>query len=258
MLLSAIEPATSPGGFAQDPSEDGDRLSSMELIANGLVVGLIFPQVPQGVRVPGIPEVSFDRLSRIFGELAPIYGYRDFQSNPGGEGARISGGESQGQVIIQSGLVQFLDAVPMSAEVSAENALGVIRTVAKHLPLESVLQLGVKWIFAAPAVDGDAKALVLNRLLKITDSDIAELSLGRSIWAGARFHTQGADGQFISTRVEPLEVDLSKLYVECDATFPERPTRVLAEGASGVAQAIADVLKYARGPLWNYLEKQVG
>ena len=232
--------------------------SRMELRATGLVVGLIFPTVPQGVRVVGTPAISFDRLSRIFGELAPLYGYRDFQSNPNGEGARISGGEQPSQVLIQPGLVQYIDGVPMSPEVSAENSVGVVRTIAKHIQLEAVLQLGVKWVFEAPAPDGDGKALVLNRLLKMVEADIAELSIGRSIWAGVRLHTQDADGRTISTRVEPFDIDPTKLYVECDAAIPERPSRLLADGASGVAQATLDVLNYARGPLWNYLEKQVG
>jgi len=230
----------------------------MELRATGLVVGLIVPTVPQGVRVPGVPEITFDRLSRIFGELAPSYGYRDFQSSPAGDSAKIGGGDSQGALLIQPGLVQFIDAVPMAPEVSQENAIGVLRTVAKHLQMEVVVQLGVKWVFNAPTPEGEGKSLVLEQLLKMADADIEELSLGRSIWAGARFQTQGADDQAISTRIEPLEADPTKLYIECDATFPERAPRLLSGGAAGVLQAIIDVLAYARGPVQGYLEKRVG
>ena len=230
----------------------------MELVTNGLVVGLVFPVVPPGMSAPstGVPEITFDHLSRIFGEVAPAYGYRNFQSDPGGNGGRISGPDPRNGVAIQPGLVQFFDAVDLGPAKATENAVGVLRIVAKHLGLAHVLQVGVKWTFKTTPPGSDGRAFVLSRLLSRTEGEIAELSLGGSIWAGARFVTRSPDEQSqFGVRIEPLELDQTQLYLENDAAFMERTPGVLASSASGLADAVREALEHVQGPVMNYLEK---
>jgi hypothetical protein len=227
----------------------------MELVTTGLVVGLILPVAPPGVETPGTPEITFDRLSHIFGEIASSYGYRNLQSHPSGMGGRISKIDIRNGVQIEPGLVQFVDMAEFGPERSIDEAVGVIRVVTKHLGISQVMQLGVKWVCTTDSPGNDGRAFVLNRLLARADEDIAELSLGGSIYAGARFVTRPVDQhcQYV-IRIEPLESDPRRLYLDVDAAVPGTPD-LLAQNAAAVGEAIRGALTYMQVPLKNYLEK---
>lgn len=222
----------------------------MDLIARALIVGSVLPAAPPGVTQPGVPEITFDKMNRIFGEVASRFGYRSFQSNPEGTSGQIQKTTPGNAVVIQPGLLQVQDTVERTPELATDQVEDVFQIAAQHLQIMEVLQLGVKWVFNLPIPSRDAAGFVLHHLVRRSEDDLAELSLGGTVWAGTKFVTSSVSGDAQYTvLIEPLVADMTQLYLDVDANFPGSQT------LDRVKERAIDVLQYVRTPLKNYIER---
>jgi hypothetical protein len=217
----------------------------MELIPKVLIAGVFTPP-PQ---VPGGPEVTIERLNQAWAEIAPLYGYRQFQVTPDGSGAEILGNSADDAVVIQPPLLQVRDPISVGgAEQSAEKAESIFKVLARRLGVGQFFNFAVRHVFWAPAPGNDARGFVLHQLLGKSEDDLAELEAGGQIWAGLKFVVSQNGNQYTLV-IEPLQRDEGMLFIDLDAQFPG------PADLDDVTRRAADAQQYLRGAVATYLDK---
>ncbi len=217
----------------------------VESLPQLLVVGLVLPQVPPGVEIPGIPELTFERLSQLFSELAANHGYRNFLSNPEGTSGQFFGPNVNDRLVVEPGLLQLTDPAQQGVQRAAERADQIIKVTTARLEITNVLQVGVKWVFHVPCPD--ARRFVFDRLVGIAEEELNDLSRGSGVSAGLRYMTWSDDkAANYSVRVEPLLEDDAFLFVEVDSGFLNLPI-------TEVGATIDNVLSYTQGPVMAHI-----
>ena len=230
----------------------GTLVAEMDLITKNLIVGAGLPTSPPGLafQIPGTPEITFDRLNHIFGEIAAMFAYRTFQSGPEGESAQIFGATPHQVVSIQPGLIQVQEPIELSPEKATEKVQRVFSIAAKHLSVTQILGFGIKWIAHMPINSKDARAFVIDQVYKQSDQVLEVLGLGGRQWLGMKYVAQDPLGQKQFTVViEPFLADETHLYIDVDANFG--PGVELGE----IKAKADEVLDYIRVPVKQYLEK---
>ncbi len=222
----------------------------MDLITKHLVVGVALPVAPPGFQIPGTPEITFDRLNHIFGEVATAFGYRNFQSAPEGNTAQIFGATPEQLINVQPGLIQVQEPIELSPERAAEKAQKVVKIAAKHLGLGQIFGFGIKWISHLPITSNDARAFVIDHIYSQSDEALSALGLGGHQWAGMKYVTQAVDSNVQYTLViEPLHADPTQLFIDVDANYGP------GVGLDDIEAKAGEVLEYVRVPVKNYLDK---
>lgn len=247
------EPTASGGTSTRAPSVASQRgypFVLMESVPQGLVLGLVLPQAPPGVELPELPEITFERLSALFSELALSQGYRNFQNPPDGS-CLIYGLNANDKLMIRPGLVQVTDPAAEGAQRAADRASQVIKAAITHLGIVNILQLGVKWVFNVPCPEG-ARHFALEKLARTTEELLEDLAVGSSVWAGVHYMTTSEEksAQY-SIRVEPLLADDAFLFVNVDTGFSNVQIAAIGE-------TIREVLAYAQGPVMAHINNLRG
>ena len=227
------------------------RLTSglVELNTRNLVIGVVVPSAVPGVPMQGAPEVTFDRLNHIFGEVASAFGYRNFQSSPEGNAGQILGAVPTSNITIQPGLIQVMDAVDLTAARSAEKAHKVLQIVAKHLKVTTVLQIGVKWLLHAPVSSRDAVTFVREAMTSQSEADLSALGLGGDQYLGLKYVSNDVPRTKVYTlTIEPLQADKTQLYIDIDTAF-------VGASLSDVEQKAKEAHEYVDVAVKQYLEK---
>jgi hypothetical protein len=189
----------------------------MELVPKYSVIGVITP--PLGV--PGGPKApTTDVLNRIWSEIGPQYGYRRLELSADGTAAQIVGATDEDAVNIQPPLLQVLGSIKMTTQHSADQAYAILRVIAQHLGLTQFFNLGVKYIYHAPAPGKDGRAFVLHHLMGKDDAAVAGLQRGGDLWTGVKYAVPDAEGNVFTLMVEPLIADNAFLFLDLDAQFP--------------------------------------
>jgi hypothetical protein len=189
----------------------------MDLIPKVFVAGL-FMNPPPGA--PGGPEVSTDRLNRVWSEIAPKYGYTQLAMAPDGSGVQFVGASADDAVIVNPPLIQVRDQISLEAAKSADKAEEIFKVVARHVGANQFVNLGVKLVYHAPAPDKDARAFVMNRLVGKTLDDLGELSGAGSTWIGLKIVSSVQGDRSYTLVVEPLVRDESLVFIDLDVQFP--------------------------------------
>ncbi|MDP9224084.1 MAG: hypothetical protein M3P18_09545 [Actinomycetota bacterium] len=189
----------------------------MELLPKYSVFGVITP--PLGV--PGGPKAPTpDVLNRIWSEIGPQYGYRRLELSADGTAAQIVGATDEDGVNIQPPVLQVLGNIRMTAQQSAEQAHAILKVITQHLGLTQFFNLGIKYIFHAPAPGKDGRAFVLHRLLGKDEVGVNGLQRGADLWTGVKYVVSDAEGNAFTLLVEPLIADNTFLFLDLDAQFP--------------------------------------
>lgn len=175
-----------------------------------LVVGLI----PAPTRVPPEP-FSKTQLTQLYSKINDRYDYGTFNFLP--DGARIAHRE-ESQILVQTGLIQLNEAVPLDFIPSKEKVVDIINMISGHLRLVQFLTLGVKLICELPGTQPiKANELIETKFIAIDEDGFKLLGDGR-LGTGLRFHFKTPESYW-DLRVEPLFQDLTKLYIEMDRHY---------------------------------------
>lgn len=217
----------------------------MDLIPKVLVAGVFTPPT----NVPGGPQVSIDKINRIWAEASPKYRYRQFQMAPDASSAQFIGASDDETVIIQPPLLQIRDAIELDSARSAEKAEDVLKIIARNLGVNQFFNFAVRHIAWAPAPERDGRGFVLHRLVGKTENDLVELVGGGSIWAGVKFVVQQNGAQYTLT-VEPLQRDESFIFLDLDAQFPGQ-----LDNLDVVTTRAGEAFSYMRQAVAQYLDK---
>lgn len=189
----------------------------MELIPKVFVAGL-FMNPPPGA--PGGPEVTTERINRVWSEIAPKYGYTQLMIAPDGSGAQFVGSSTDDVTIVNPPLLQVRDVISLEASKSAEKAEEIFKVVARHVGATQFVNLGIKLVYHAPAPDNNARAFVMNRLLGKTLDDLGELAGAGSTWVGLKVVSSVEESTHYTLILEPLLRDESLLFIDLDVQFP--------------------------------------
>jgi hypothetical protein len=188
----------------------------MNLLPKYFVIGVLTPPVG----VPGGPKPATpDKLTRIWGAISATYGYRRFELSPDGTAAMIVGAAEDDGVAIQPPLLQIRGPIRLTAAQSAEQAMTILKIIAEHLGNDQFFNLGIKFVYHAPAAGKDARALALHKLLSKTEEDVSALQRGGDIWVGTKYVVTEPEAQF-TLLVEPLVTDNAFLFLDLDVQFP--------------------------------------
>jgi hypothetical protein len=223
------------------------RIIAVELIPKSLIVGVFTP--PPGV--PGSQAVTADRLNRIWSEVAPNHGYRHLQLAPDESGAVFVGADPEVGVTIQPPLLQVRDSIVLTASQSAERAESVLKVIARHLGTSQFFNLGIRHVYHAATPENDAHAFVLHRLLRYTEDDLGDLTVGGQVTGGAKFIASGTDVNYTLV-IEPLLRDPRYLFLDLDAQFAgpvelDRVTPRAKDAESYLTQAVNRFLDSVAG-----------
>lgn len=217
----------------------------MQMLPKYAVLGIITPPlgVPGGPRSP-----SPDVLNRIWSEIGPEYGYRRLELSADGTAAQIVGASEEDGVNIQPPLLQVLGNITLTADKFAEQAHGIFKVIATHLGLNQFFNLGVKFVYHAPAPGKDGRSFVLTRLLGKDETEVGGLKRGGDLWTGVKYVVSGAEGSVYTLLVEPLIADNGFLFLDLDAQFPG--LLIL----DGVKERTQDVERYMTGTVSSFLD----
>jgi hypothetical protein len=218
----------------------------LDLIPKVLVSGVFTPPPD----VPGGPQVSVDRLNRIWGEVTQTFPYRQLLIAADGSGAQLLGASQDEAVVIQPPLLQVRDPIQLDPQKSAEKAEAIFKIIARHLGIEQFFNFAVRNVSHAPAPSRDARGFLLHTLLRKTEDDLGDLAGGGSIWAGLKFVVMQGSVQYTLV-IEPLQRDETFLFIDLDAQFPGPAS------LDSVAQCAGDAHDYLRRAVSSYLDKQV-
>lgn len=216
----------------------------MELIPKVLVAGLFTP--PPGV--PGGPQVTVDSLNRVWSEIAPMYGYRQYVLAPDGSGTQMTGASDDDAVIIQPPLLQIRDPISFNPAKSAEKAQSILRVIARHLGVGQFFNFAVRHVYHVPAPDRDGRTFVMTRLLGKTLDDIADLAGGGSAWIGMKMVVKHETSQYTLV-IEPLQRDEQFVFIDLDVQFPGPLDLDQVTARAGEAEG------YLRQAVSGYLDK---
>jgi hypothetical protein len=187
----------------------------MELIPRQLVIGLFAAANPTATDV-----ATPDKLNRLWSEVAPEQGYRQYLLSPDGTGAQFTGATADDGLTIQLPLVQVRRGIGMmGAAQAADDAQMVLKAVARNLGLEQFFNLGIRHVYHASAPDNDGRGFVLHRLINKTEDDFGELRGGGDLWAGVKYVVTTSSS--VSTlMIEPLQADNRSLFIDLDVQHP--------------------------------------
>ncbi len=217
----------------------------MELVPKYSIFGVITP--PLGV--PGGPKAPTpDVLNRIWSEIGPQYGYRRLELSADGTAAQIVGASEEDAVNIQPPLLQVLGNIRMTAQHSADQAHAILKVITQHLGLTQFFNLGIKYIFHAPAPAKDGRVFVLHKLLGKDDAAVAGLQRGGDLWTGVKYAVSDAEGNAFTLMVEPLIADNTFLFLDLDAQFPG------LMGLDDLRDRAQDAERYMQQTVSSYLD----
>lgn len=216
----------------------------MELIPKIFVAGLFTP--PPGV--PGTQPITADKLNRIWAEVGPAHGYRQFQVLADDAGAIFVGTQAEAGVTIQPPLLQVRDPISMTAAQSAERAETIFKVIARHLGVAQFFNLGIRHVYHASVPDNDATGFVMHRVLAKEEGDLGPLQAGETLWGGVKYVTVAPDRQF-TLIIEPLQADTRYLYIDLDAQFPGAVT------LDNVSDRAKDAEQYVTQAVNAYLDQ---
>ena len=220
----------------------------MELIPKIFIAGVF--TLPPGV--PGGLNVTVESLNRIWSEVAPMYGYRQYVLAPDGSGTQMTGASDDDAVIIQPPLLQVRDPIGLSgAAKSAEKAQAILKVIARHLGVTQFFNFAVRHVYHVPAPERDARAFVMTRILKKAVDDVADLAGGGSAWIGMKMVVkhEGIQPSQYTLIIEPLQRDMEFIFVDLDAQFPGPFNLDQATDRAGEAE------QYLRQAVNNFLDK---
>jgi hypothetical protein len=188
----------------------------VELVPRALVVGLFIAS--SGVH--GVVNlVTKDRLNRIWAEVAADHEYIQLQVSPDGSQGSFVGATADDGVTIQPPLLQVRSSLRTTTDRAAADAQAVTKTIARHLGVTQFTNLGIRHVYNVPVPDHDARAFVMDRVLRKVDADVAELESGQgSLWGGVKFVIQHDNARYTLV-IEPLVADMTSLFVDLDAQF---------------------------------------
>lgn len=164
------------------------------------------------------PPIALQRndLTRLYSEITERYDYSSFAFLP--DGARMA--HLEDELIIQPSRVQITETVPVHFNITKEKALDLYRRIAERLGIRQYLAFGTKLIAFQPA-DGpfSSATFIEKNVLKIDPAQLDLLGDGRrGTGMRANFHK---DQAIYELRIEPFFMDLSQIYIELDAQFPQ-------------------------------------
>ena len=182
----------------------------MELIPKVLVVGLF------AAAQPG--PLDRDRVNRIWDELSSRHEYR--QLSHFCESVGFIGTSPDDALVIEPPLVQVRSTARLGLKNAADEAAVAVKSVARHLGYKQFFNLGIKYVFHAPAPNGAAIDYVMHRLLGRDQSQLSALDRGGGIWAGLKYGMEASDASAYTLVIEPLLADDKFLFIDLDAQFP--------------------------------------
>jgi hypothetical protein len=217
----------------------------MELVPKYSIFGVITP--PLGV-AGGPKAPNPDILNRIWSEIGPLYGYRRLELSADGTAAQIVGAVDEDGVNIQPPLLQVLGNIRMTAQHSADQAHSILKVIAQHLGLTQFFNLGIKYIFHAPAPGKDGRAFVLHKLLGKDEAGVGGLQRGGDLWTGVKYVVSDAEANTFTLLVEPLIADNGFLFLDLDCQFPGLTT------LDSLKERAQDAERYITQTVASYLE----
>jgi hypothetical protein len=216
----------------------------MELIPQMFIAGVFTP--PPGV--PGSFPMTADKLNRIWSEVGPTHGYRQFQVLPEDAGAIFVGAQADSGVTIQPPLLQVRDPISLAASQSADRAESILKTIARHLGISQFFNLGIRHVYHAAVSDNDAVGFVMRRVLAKDPEGLGELHTGGDFWGGVKYVAANEQAQY-TLIIEPLVADTRYVFLDLDAQFPG-PTTLDA-----VTDRAKDAETYLTQAVNAYLDK---
>jgi len=129
------------------------------------------------------------------------------------------GSSSEEVVNIQPPLLQVVDRITSTAANSADKARSILKVIAQHLGAGLFVNLGIRYVYHAPAPQNSARDFLLHRVLSKTEEDLGDLQQGGSIWAGIKYGLSLPDRNYTIV-IEPLWADPELLFIDLDAQFP--------------------------------------
>ena len=187
-----------------------------------------------------------EKLNRIWSEVQPSYGYRQFQALPDNSGAVFAGTQADEGVTIQPPLLQVRDPIRMTPEQSADRAESVLKIVARHLGIAQFFNLGIRHVFHGTAPENDAVSFV-KRKVHTSEDDLGALEIGGSLWTGVKYVAATPEVQYTLV-IEPLVADNQFVFLDLDAAFPG-PTSLDA-----ITARARDAERYLRQAVNSYLD----
>lgn len=216
----------------------------MQLIPKMLIVGVFTP--PPGV--PGTPPLTQDKLNRIWSEVQPLYGYRQYQTLPDNAGAQFIGAQADIGVTIQPPLLQVRELIDTTAAQAADRAESILKVISRVLGTSQFFNLGIRHVYHAAVEDNDAIGFVMRRVLKKSEEELETLQVGGSIWAGTKYVAAGPDVQYALV-IEPLIADNRYVILDLDANFPGAAT------LEGITNRARDAERYITSSVNAYLDQ---
>jgi hypothetical protein len=216
----------------------------MELIPKWLIVGVFTP--PPGV--PGTEPITPEKLNRIWSEVGPAHGYRQFQTLPDNAGAVFVGATQEAGVTIQPPLLQVRDPITMTAEQSADRAEQILKVIARHLGTTQFFNLGMRHVYHAPIADNDATGFVMRNVLQKSEEDLGDLQVGGDFWGGVKYVASNPEVQYTLV-IEPLIADNRLMLLDLDAQFPG------PAALDAITKRAHDAQAYITQAVSSYLEK---
>jgi len=182
-------------------------------------------------------------LTRLYAEINERYEYGTFHFLP--DGARMA--QLEDELLIQQTRIQVNEAVQVHFEMAKEKTLDLFQIITTRLGLRQFLAFGTKIIATLPADGAMAATTFIERsMLKITEEQFGYLGPGRR-GTGIRMNFQ-KEGSIYDLRIEPFFADLSQIYIELDAQFPQ-PFNDL----SGIEGKMDKVYGYLFGEVRDFL-----
>lgn len=217
----------------------------MDLIPRSLTVGLFAPTIG----IPGGQEMTQEDLNRIWSEIAPDYGYRRLEFSTDGTAARMIGDSERDLVVIQPPLLQVTDPISLTEEKSADKAESILKAIARHLGTSEFHNLGVQWIYHAPAPNKDGAGFLMTKVLRSNDEDVSELKTGGPFVGGVKYIVEIDQATHYTLVIEPLLSDNEYLFLDLAAQFDGPITLDLLKKKAGEAET------WLKGPVQQYLDR---
>jgi len=175
-----------------------------------MTTGLLFPA----------RQFQPGQLNRLYASVTDRYPYQTLQHLP--DGVRMANPEDdcilQGGQPPNPGRLQVNENNIFHYEAAKEKALGVFQAVCTEMDIQQFLTFGVKLTAFLPVEGANAAQMLENSALAGLKPYLDRLGQGRQ-GTGLRvvIHNQGA----FDLKIEPFFNDISQLYIEEDAQFPE-------------------------------------
>lgn len=182
------------------------------------------------------PPATLERndLTRLYAQITEQYSYESFSLLP--DGARLS--HQQDDLVIQETRAQINESVQVHFNLAKEKVLDLFQTVTDTLNLHQFLTFGLKLIALVPTDDGLTSSTSIEKdLLHLDPVQLDLLGPGRR-GIGLRVNLSQNSAMY-DLRIEPFFRDLSQIYIELDAQFPQPFTEI-----SGLEQKMDQVYQY--------------